>query len=94
MEQAMALAQQKDGSAGIFKSKSKLSFVSYSDCEIVSKVGRLGVSLGNSFDKVASSVKVIKKLEVEQNLTFLGNNIDSLGTNKSKKLVVSSNRFK
>jgi hypothetical protein len=90
MERAMSLDQRKDESVGILhKSKSKLSFVSFSDNKIVEKVGRLGVSLGDSLDKVPTSVKVIKNLEIECKVTFLKNNLESLSTNDSQSLVMS-----
>jgi hypothetical protein len=49
----------------------------------------LGVSLGDSLDKVPTSVKVIKNLEIECKVTFLKNNLESLSMNDSQSLVVS-----
>jgi hypothetical protein len=78
MERAVALAQKKNGhaSAGTHHNlKSKVSFLSLSNNQIVARASKLGVSLGVYVDQVASSVQKIKSIEIDHRITYLKNNL-------------------
>jgi hypothetical protein len=67
LERAIALAQKKDDtyfSGTCEKLKSRLSFLSLMDDEIMCKASKLGVSLGASDSQIASSIKTLNFLKL------------------------------
>jgi hypothetical protein len=88
MERAMELAARRTPSStqGTNFIK-KLNFVDLPDSEIEHRASILGISLGQSLDQVLSSIKSLKKLEVQRNLIFL-NKSTNLGEDSSS-LVLS-----
>jgi hypothetical protein len=88
MERAMELAARRTpSSAQGTNFIKKLNFVDLPDSEIEHRASILGISLGQSLDQVLSSIKSLKKLEVQRNLIFL-NKSTNLGEDSSS-LVLS-----
>jgi hypothetical protein len=87
MERAMEMAERRirtpSSSQGTNCIK-KLNFVNFPDGEIEHRAVALGISLGDTSDKVLSSIKAIKNLEKSRNLIFL---------NKSTVLAEGSGSF-
>jgi hypothetical protein len=90
MERATTLAQHKNDLPGSgIKQKSSLSFVSFSEKDIVAKATSLGVSLGSSTEQVSKSVSTIKNLELQRNVVFLKNNLGRDVDEEQHSLVLS-----
>jgi hypothetical protein len=72
MERAMRLAKQRDYQGTALASKLSISYIS--DDVIISRAQKLGVSLGTSANEVATSIKDLKDVEKQRELTILERN--------------------
>jgi hypothetical protein len=76
MERAMENAQRRDSFNEGTLQVPKLSIISIPDCEIVESAKRIGVSLGENYDTISSSIKSIKDREGERTLTMLQKTVE------------------
>jgi hypothetical protein len=83
------LAQKKDDYCKSGTNlKSNLSFVNFSEQEILTRASKLGVSLGSNSVKISSSVSLIKNQEVDRGITYLKNNFKEVVSDEFQSLVL------
>jgi hypothetical protein len=88
MERAMKKTQLRN-SVNSGNHIPKFSILSIPDTEIKERANRMGISLGKSFDEVASSINGIKNREGERTLLIMQKNADEISNEGSASLIVS-----
>jgi hypothetical protein len=88
MERAMKNTQMRN-SVNSGNHVPKFSILSIPDIEIKERADRMGISLGKSFDEVASSINGIKNREGERTLLILKKNADEISNEGPASLIVS-----